>query len=102
FLDGPDHRPQLRRLFRRLAVNADQLADLGNGEAEPLAAQDLAKELAVARPVQPRTAAPHRLDQPLVPVETQGPRRDVEFARQLGNGVEIAQPGSLPLRSGRV
>src|ERR1700759_862276 len=65
-------------------VEVEQLLDLGQREAEPLAAQDPAEPRAVVHAVEPGEALAARLDQPLVLVEAHGARRDAELARQLG------------------
>ena len=91
FLDTPDHQLELPDFTGRLLVHLDDLANLVDREAEPLAAHDLAHEVPVGRAEQPRAPAPHRRDQPLILVEAQRARRDVELAGQLRDGIIFAQ-----------
>ena len=89
-VDARDQQLELPRLARRFLVHVNDLADLGDGETEPLAAQDLLDEMAVGGAEQARAPAAHRRDQPLVLVEPQRTRRDAEFAGQFGDGVVVA------------
>src|SRR5690606_4270281 len=90
FLDLGDDGAQLSRLSRRFAVHLDDVADFGDGKAEPLAAQDLPDQMTVRGPEQTCTSAPDRLDQPLILVKAQGAGRDAEFPRQFRNRVIFA------------
>ena len=75
----PAAAQQLAQLLHAGAVDmveVEQLADLGQREAEPLAAQDPAEPRAVAGAVEPGQALAARLDQALVLVEADGARGD--------------------------
>ena len=97
----PAAAQQLAQLLHAGAVDlveVEQLADLGEREAQPLAAQDPAQPRAVAGSVQPRQALAARLDQPLVLVEADGARRDRELAGEFGDAVDalaVARCGAL-------
>jgi hypothetical protein len=69
-------------------VEVEQFLDLGQREAEPLAAQDPAQPRTVARAVEPRQVLALGLDQPLVLVEADGARRDGKLARQFGDAID--------------
>ena len=87
----PAAAQQLAQLLHAGAVDlveVEQLLDLGEREAEPLAAQDPAEPHAVVRAVEPGQPLAARLDQPLVLVEAHGARRDPELAGQLGDAVD--------------
>src|SRR5436190_2927662 len=86
----PAAAQQLAQLLQAGAVDlveVEQLLDLGEREAEPLAAQDPAEPHPVVRAVEPRQSLAARLDQPLVLVEADGARGDGELAGQLGDAV---------------
>ncbi len=79
-------------------IEVEQLLDLGEREAEPLATQDPAKPGAVADAVQPGQPLAARLDQPLVLVEPDGARGDRELAGELGDAVDarcVARRGNF-------
>ena len=103
----PAAAQQLAQLLHAGAVDLieiEQLADLGQREAQPLAAQDPAESRAIADAVQPGHALAARLDQAFVFVEADGPRRDRELAAELGDAVDalaVARCGALGRRSGR-
>ena len=87
----PAAAQQLAHLLNAGAVDlveVEQLADLGQREAQPLAAQDPAEPRAVAGAVQPGQALAARLDQALVLVEADGARRDRELAGEFGDAVD--------------
>ena len=78
-----------RGIFGRL-VHIDQIADFGQGQTQTLAAQRQLQTRAIARTINPRTPAralATGTQQALILVETDRAWRDVEFPRQLSNGV---------------
>src|SRR5437868_14604987 len=77
---------ELRPVVASGLVHVDQLADLGERQAEPLAAQRELEARAVAQRVDAPLAVASRREQPLILVEANGARRDVELARQLADG----------------
>src|SRR5690606_24171152 len=78
---------------RRL-VHLDDLADFIDRKTEPLAAQDLADEMAVRRTKKPGAASPYRLDQPLILIKPQRSRRDIELSGQFGDRIIFTHPNS--------
>jgi hypothetical protein len=77
---------ELRALVAPGLVHVDQLADLGQREAEALAAQGQLEAGTVARRVDAALAVALRREQALVLVEADRARRDVELARQFADG----------------
>src|SRR5262245_21919754 len=69
-------------------VEVEQLLDLGEREAEAVAAQDPRQPRTVAGAVKSRQPMAARLDQPLLLVEADGARRDGELARQFGDAID--------------
>jgi hypothetical protein len=69
-------------------VEIEKLADLGQREAEPLAAQDPGEPRAIAGAVEPGQALAARLDQAFILVEANRARRDRELAREFGDAVD--------------
>ena len=78
---------QLRPGIGRGIVQVDQLLDLLQRQAEPLAAQRELQPRAVALRVDALAAGAGRFEQADVLVEADRARRDVELARQLGDRV---------------
>src|SRR5262245_49546880 len=79
---------QLAQLLHAGAVDlveVEQLLDLGQREAEPLAAADPAELGAIALAVQPRQALTTRPQEALVLVVANGARGDSELAGKLGD-----------------
>src|SRR5690606_10054833 len=68
-------------------VKVDHLADVGQAEADPLAAQDPGEAGAVAPAVDAGHADPLRRDQPLILIEAQRAGGDAEFVAQFGDRV---------------
>jgi hypothetical protein len=68
-------------------ASVETLADLGQREAEPLAAQDPAEPRAIAGAVEPGQALTARLDQAFILVEANGARRDRELAGEFGDAI---------------
>src|SRR5262245_31111766 len=95
-LEHREEALELRPLVAPRLVHVDQLADLGQRQTEPLAAQGELEARAVPRRVDAPLAVAARRDQPLVFVEADGARRDLELARELADRVF----GSLLLHSG--
>src|SRR5882672_7154171 len=82
-----DELRELRPLVRRRIVELQHLTYLGEGEAEPLAAQDQLQSYPVALGIDaPRAVAPGA-EQALVLVEADGAMSHVELARKLGDAV---------------
>src|SRR5207244_12939770 len=75
-LEHREEALQLRALVAPRLVHVDQLADLGQGEAQPLAAQRELEARAVARRGDAALAVAARREQPLILVEADGSRRD--------------------------
>ena len=69
-------------------VEIEKLADLGQREAEPLAAQDPREPRAIAGAVEPGQALAARLDQAFILVEANRARRDRELAGEFGDAVD--------------
>ena len=78
---------ELRHRRRHGRVEIEDLADLGEREADAAAAQDQDDAGAVARRIDARLAAPLRRDQALVLIEAQRARGDAEFLGELADGV---------------
>ena len=76
---------QLRLRVARRLVHVDEFLHLGEGQAEPLAAQRELQAGAVARGVDAVAAAALRRDQAAVFVEADRPRGEVELARELAD-----------------
>ena len=74
-------------------VEVDHLADLGQREADALAAQDPGEPRAVAVRIDALRAAPLGRDQPFVLVEAQRAGGDAELGRQVGDR-EISRSAS--------
>ena len=79
--------PALREAAVADVVEVDHLADVGEAEADPLAAQDPGQPGAVAPAVDAREALPLRRDQALILVEAQRPGGDAELLAELGDRV---------------
>src|SRR4051812_13897145 len=82
---------QLTQLLQAGAVDmikVEQLLDLGEREAEPLAAQYPAEPDAIVRGVEPGQSLATRLDQAFVLVEADGARGDAELAGELGDAID--------------
>src|SRR5919197_2420026 len=77
---------ELRPLVAPRLVHVDQLADLGERETEALAAQGELEARAVARGVNAPLAVTARCEQPLVFVEADRARCDIELAREFADG----------------
>ena len=77
---------ELRPLVAAGLVHVDQFADLGKREPEALAAQRELEPGAVAQRVDAPLAVAPRREQPLVLVEADRARRDVELAREVADG----------------
>ncbi len=75
----------MRALVAPGLVHVDQLADLGQRQAEALAAQRELEPGAVARRVDAPLALAARREQALVLVEADRARRDFELARQFAD-----------------
>src|SRR3546814_6438768 len=82
-------------------VEVDHLANVGQAESHPLAAQYPGQAGAVATRIDARKALPFRRDQPFILVEAQGARGDAEFLRQVGDaiGLPVAMIGQFDDRS---
>ena len=78
---------ELGRGVAHAVVHAEQLAVLGQREAEPLAAQRELEPGAVGPAIDPGPADAGGRQQPLILVEADRARGDVELACQIGNGV---------------
>ena len=76
---------QLRLGVARRLVHVDQVLDLGEREAEALAAQRQPQARAVARGVDALAAAAPRREQAAVLVEADRAGGQIEFARQLAD-----------------
>src|SRR2546421_6210643 len=76
---------ELRPVVASRLVHVDQLADLGEGQAQALAAQRELEARAVARRVDAPLPVAAWREQAAVLVEADGARRDVELARQLAD-----------------
>ena len=74
-------------------VKIDHLADLGEREADALAAQDPGEPGAVAPRIDARQALALGRDQPLILVEAQRAGGDAELLAQLGDRVGADMPG---------
>ncbi len=85
--DPIDEQLQLSELARGRVVHVDDLADLGEGEADALAAQDEPQPGAVAGPIDATGATSHRRQQPLGLVPPQGAGGQVEFGGEVRDGV---------------
>src|SRR5258706_10624817 len=83
---GDDLR-ELRPLVRRRIVELQHLADLGEGEAEPLAAQYQLQAYPVALGIDAPRAVARGAEQAFVLVETDGAMSHVELACKLGDAV---------------
>src|SRR6266850_1408607 len=77
---------ELRPLVAPGLVHVNQIADLGKRESQPFAAQSQLEARAVARRIDAALAVAPRREQPLVLVEADGARRDLELLRQLADG----------------
>src|SRR6185503_6136706 len=86
-LEHGEEALELRPLVAPRLVHVDQLADLGQRQAEALAAQRELEAGAVARRVDAALAVAARREQALVLVEADGARRDVELARELADRI---------------
>ncbi len=73
-------------------VKVDHLADLGEREADPLAAQDPGEAGAVAPRIDAGQALALRRDQALVLVEAERAGGDSELVAKLGDGVALRRP----------
>jgi len=69
------------------AVHVENLLDFGQREAETLAAQLELQARSVCPGIHPGASGAVRGQQALIFVKADGARRDVEFARQLGNRI---------------
>jgi hypothetical protein len=76
---------ELRPVVAARLVHVDQLANLGKRQAQALAAQRELEARAVALRVDPALSGAARREQPLVLVEADRARGDVELARQLSD-----------------
>ena len=86
---------ELRPLVVRDLVEVEQFRDLGQREAQPLAAQDQLQPDPLALAVDPRASLPGGRDQPLVLVEADRARRQREFAGEFGDRVGRLARGRL-------
>ena len=68
-------------------VKVEQFLDLGEAEADPLAAQDPGQPGAVAVGIEPLRAAPLGRDQRLILVEAERAGGDAEFVAQLADRI---------------
>src|SRR3569623_890827 len=82
-------------------VQVDQLANIGQREADSLPAQDPRQPRAVAVRIDALRAATLRRDQPLILVEPQRACGNAEFGRQVGNREIVARWQRLDRRVGR-
>src|SRR5258707_10452806 len=82
-----DELRELRPLVRRRIVELQHLAYLGEGEAEPLAAQYQLQAHPVALGIDAPRAVACGAEQPFVLVEADGAMSHVELARKLGDAV---------------
>src|SRR5439155_27267742 len=76
---------ELRLLAVARVVEVEELLDLGKREAEAFTAQDELEANPVAVVVDAAAAGPAGRKQALTFVEPDGPRRQIEFAREVGN-----------------
>src|SRR5882762_5249757 len=76
---------ELRPLVASRLVHVDQLADLGERQAEALAAQRKLEPRAVAQRVDAPLAVAARRKQSLVLVKADGTRGDIELAREFAD-----------------
>src|SRR5579859_7347624 len=86
-LEHGEEARQLRALVASRLVHVDQLANLRQRQAEPLAAQRQLQARAVAQGVDAALALAPRREQALVLVEADRARGDVEFAREVPDRV---------------
>ena len=80
-----------RKLFEMLRVDIvhlQHLANVGEGEAEPLAAQHQDEARAVAMGIDALIADALRREQPLILIEPQRAMRDAGLGRQIANGIK--------------
>src|SRR5258706_9824783 len=82
-----DELLQLRPLVRRRIVELQHRADLGEGEAEPLAAQYQLQAHPVALGIDAPRAVARGAEQAFVLVEADGAMGHVELARKLGDAI---------------
>src|SRR5258706_8469064 len=82
-----DELRELRPLVRRRIVELQHLAYLGEGEAEPLAAQYQLQAHPVALGIDAPRAVARGAEQAFVLVEADGAMSHVELARKLGDAV---------------
>src|SRR6266481_9552370 len=82
-----DELRELRPLVRRRIVELQHLAYLGEGEAEPLAAQYQLQAHPVALGIDAPRAVARGAEQPFVLVEADGAMSHVELARKVGDAV---------------
>ncbi len=78
---------QLRCRIAHTIVHAEQLADLGKGQAQPFAPQDEAQPSSITLGIDAVASGTGRGQKPFVLVEADGPWRDAEFTGKFGNGV---------------
>ena len=89
-VDVGDQELQLATFAGLLVVEVEDVRDLGEGEAEPFAAQDELQPDPFAIMEDPGGADPLRRQQAAVLVEPDGAQRGVELGRQLADA-----PGAL-------
>src|SRR5262249_22674451 len=87
---------ELRALVTGRRVDVEQLADLGECQSEPLAAQDQFDPCALALAVDPRSTFAARRKQPLVFVESDRSRGEREFLGKVV--IRIGVTGTLRRR----
>src|SRR5258707_15577973 len=96
-----DELLQLRPLVRRRIVELQHLADLGEGEAEPLAAQYQLQAHPVALGIDAPRAVARGAGEAFVLVGADGAMSHVELARKLGDAVGfggLIHPRKAPRR----
>ena len=93
---------QLRPLVAAGLVHVDQVADLGEREAQALAAQRELEARALARGVDAALAVAPRREQALGLVEADGARRDVELRGQLADRILRVGAFLFDFQHGRV
>src|SRR3546814_19246240 len=82
-------------------VEVDHLADLAQREADALAAQYPREPRAIAMRIDALRPPPLGRDQPLVLIETQRARRDLELGRQIRTRTRHATPARRDRPTGR-
>ncbi len=73
-------------------IEVDHLANLGQAETDPLAAQNPRQPRAVAPRIDAGQTLPFRRDQPFILIESQGAGSDAELLGKVGNTIALLVP----------